>query len=60
MHKFTLLYRNQIFNEDTLSSIDFEGSLDNLFKQPIQHTLSLRITYFIDYNNVKNIFKKNT
>ncbi len=54
----TLLYRNAISNTDQLSEINFTDSLSNLFDQPIRHTLSLRIVYFIDYNNAKNIFKK--
>lgn len=54
----TLLYRNQIFNRDNQSELDYTESLNNLFDQPIQHTVSLRVTYFIDYNNVKGIFKK--
>ena len=56
----TLLYRNQIFNEDNFSSINYGESLDNLFLQPAQHTVSLRVTYFLDYNNIKNVFKKNS
>lgn len=56
----TLLYRNQIFNEDNLSSINYGKSLDNLFLQPAQHTVSLRVTYFLDYNNIKSVFKKNS
>lgn len=54
----TLLYRNQIFNSDDLSTLNYTDSLSNLFDQPIQHTVSLRITYFIDYNNVKGLFGK--
>lgn len=54
----TLLYRNQIFNLDDQSTISYSKSLGNLFDQPIQHIVSLRVTYFIDYNNVNNIFKK--
>lgn len=54
----TLLYRNQIFNLDELSTLDYGESLDNLFAQPKQNTVSLRITYFVDYNNVKGLFKK--
>ena len=54
----TLLYRNQIFNLDDQSTISYNKSLGNLFDQPIQHIISLRLTYFIDYNNVNNIFKK--
>lgn len=56
----TLLYRNQIFNEDDLSTINYKESLDNLFAEPAEHSVSLRITYFIDYNNIKHVFKKNS
>ena len=56
----TLLYRNQIFNVDDLSFINYRESLDNLFKQAAQHTVSFRITYFLDYNNIKGIFKNNS
>lgn len=58
--ELTFLYRNQIFNEDDLSNINFSDSLDNLFKQSAQHTFSIRVTYFLDYNNFKNIFKNNS
>ena len=56
----TLLYRNEFFNRDNLSTLNYNDSLKNLLKQPSRNTLSLRITYFIDYNNVKHIFKKNS
>ncbi len=56
----TLLYRNQIFNQDNLSTIDYGKSLENLFNQPAQHTVSLRIIYFLDYNNIKYLFNKNS
>lgn len=51
-----LLYRNQIFNEDALSGINYSNSLNNLFTQPARHTLSLRLVYFLDVNNIKNSF----
>ena len=56
----SFLYRNQIFNEDDLSNINFGESLDNLFQQTAQHTFSIRVTYFLDYNNLKNVFKHNS
>ncbi|MUP45829.1 hydrolase [Gramella sp. BOM4] len=52
-----LLYRNSIFNQDRLSQLGFDESLDRLFLQPARHNLSLRVVYFIDYNIAKNIFK---
>ena len=56
----TFLYRNQIFNQDSQSTINYGESFSNLFDQPIQHVFSLRVTYFIDYNNVKYLFKKSS
>ena len=56
----SFLYRNQIFNEDELSNINYGESLDNLFQQTAQHTFSIRLTYFIDYNNLKIVFKRNS
>lgn len=54
----SLLYRNQIFNSDNLATLGYQESLNNLFDQPVQHTLSLRVTYFLDFNNFKKVFKK--
>jgi hypothetical protein len=56
----TLLYRNQIFNQNDQSTIGYGESLGNLFEQPQQHVVSLRVTYFIDYNNVKYLLKKSS
>ena len=49
----TILYRNQIFNNDDNSMISYTESLDNLFRNNIGHQLSIRINYFIDYNRLK-------
>lgn len=54
----TALYRNQIFNFDENSEDGFSDSLDLLFRQPMQNIFSLRLQYFIDFNNVKSIFRK--
>jgi hypothetical protein len=54
----TALYRNQIFNFDENSEYGFSESLDLLFRQPMQNIFSLRLQYFLDFNNVKSIFKK--
>jgi len=54
----SLLYRNQIFNSDNQATLGYTESLQNLFKQALQNTISLRVTYFLDYNNVSYIFNK--
>jgi hypothetical protein len=56
----TALYRNSLFNFNTMSQDGFFKSIDSLFDQPIEHILSLRVVYYIDYNNIKNIFSKKT
>ncbi len=53
----TALYRNQLFNKDTMSQQSYSDSLNTLFSQPIQNTFSLRLQYFIDYNDAKRLFK---
>lgn len=55
----TALYRNQLFNFDENADDGFNESLDLLFQQPQQNTFSLRIQYFIDFNGLKSVFKKN-
>jgi len=54
----SLLYRNQIFNSDNQATLGYTESLNKLFKQAVQNTISLRVTYFLDYNNVSYIFNK--
>ena len=56
----TALYRNQLFNVNDNTFDDFDESLDNLFMQPALHNFSLRLQYFIDFNGIKSVFKKNT
>lgn len=54
----TALYRNQLFNQDEKSKDNYFDSLNTLFNQPIEHTVSIRLQYFIDYNSIKGVFKK--
>ncbi|WP_299113522.1 DUF5916 domain-containing protein [uncultured Winogradskyella sp.] len=54
----TALYRNQLFNNNDMSEDSFSESLGTLFEQPIQHTFSVRLQYFIDFNGIKSIFNK--
>lgn len=51
------LYRNAI-NPKTdfaAANIDFSSNLNALFKERMQHTFSLKLVYFIDYNQLKRI-----
>ncbi|WP_438968999.1 DUF5916 domain-containing protein [Nonlabens sp.] len=53
----SLLYRNSIFNFDNQGDIGFQDSLVELFTQPSRHNVSLRVTYFLDFNDAKRWFK---
>lgn len=53
----TALYRNSLFNFDNLSQESYGESLNQLFDQPIQNTFSLRLQYFIDYNDAKKLLQ---
>ena len=55
----TGLYRNQLFNLDDMAEATYSQSLDDLFNQPIQHTFSVRVQYFIDFNGIKSVFNTN-
>lgn len=48
------LYRNSIFNEDDLSDLNFNENLQNLFEQPINNVVSLKVIYFLDYIQIKS------
>jgi len=49
------LYRNSLFNTDEFSDLNFQDNLNNLFKEPTLHNFSLRLVYYIDYNNLKKL-----
>ena len=51
-------YRNSINPNDDFApaNIWFGENLSRLFQQNIQHIFSLRLVYFIDYNDLKTIF----
>ncbi len=51
-----LLYRNSIFNQNGMSSLNYRESLDRLFNEPARHNVSLKVVYYLDYNGIKNLF----
>ena len=56
--KLILLYRNNVFNENNLSGISYYSSTKELFQKPIDHQVSIRINYFLDYNLIKRKKKR--
>ncbi len=51
--ELVILYRNAIFNQDDQSHLTFSKNLNNLFQQPLQQNLSVRLVYYLDYNKLK-------
>lgn len=54
----TALYRNQLFNFDNESLAAYNASINNLLDQPLNQTVSIKLQYFIDYNDVAGLFRK--
>jgi len=54
----TALYRNQLFNFNNEAKDSYVESIDNLFNEPITHVFSVKIQYFLDYNQIPSLFKK--
>lgn len=52
------LYRNQLFNQTEASKVGYTDSIDTLFKEPLKQTFSLKLVYYLDYNNLKKSIKK--
>ena len=50
----TLLYRNSLLNSDNQARINLHENIDNLLSQPVSHSFIFKMTYYIDYNTVKN------
>ena len=50
-------YRNSINPSATFAPADisFTDNIDRLFDESMTHTFSLRVVYFIDYNDIKNV-----
>ena len=55
--QIVVLYRNNASISNNLINKDFEQNVSNMLtNDTLSHVLSISIKYFIDYNQVKNIF----
>ena len=52
--QLTLLYRNAMESYVGESQINFSNNFKNLFDEPQLNSLSLRVSYYLDYNRIKN------
>lgn len=56
--QLTLMYRNAVDNYLPLSGLNYKDNITKLFNEPTANNISLRITYFLDYNRAKHWLKK--
>lgn len=54
----TLMYRNSADSFMESSNPKFKNNFDYLFSKPQLNTLSLKVTYFLDYNRMKSWIKR--
>ncbi len=54
--QLSLMYRNRIEDIGDNSDINFKDNLDQLFKLDKENRFIMKLTYYIDYNTVKNKF----
>jgi len=48
-------YKNAIFNHNGMSKLQFNENLSSLFNEPIKNQFSLKLIYYLDYNNFKKL-----
>ncbi|MCK0115274.1 MULTISPECIES: DUF5916 domain-containing protein [Gelidibacter] len=54
--ELAVLYRNAVSILDQQQNSSFLDSANFLFAQPIKHSISIRLMYYLDYNTIRNIF----
>ena len=50
--QLSVLYRNSIYEEGTNPDLSFASNLENLFNESLTNQLSLKLIYYLDYNNI--------
>lgn len=56
--EMVILYRNSIASSGSSIETNYWTNFANLVDSPQQNNLSIRLSYFLDYNSVKKKFKK--
>lgn len=56
--QLTLMYRNAVEDYLGLSRMKFKDNFSTLFNEPMVNNISLKLTYYLDYNQAKNWFQK--
>ncbi len=55
--ELSLVWKNELVSEDFIPQNDYFNNLEHTFELPQVNSISLRILYYIDYQNVSKLFK---
>ena len=56
--QFLIFYRNNMFHRNKNAHLNFVENLQELLEQNNRHTFSVKLTYFVDYLDIKRIIPK--
>ncbi len=54
--QLSMLYRNSLLSSLDGAGFGYGENIEKMFENPPQNTFSIKLVYYIDYNNVKNMF----
>ncbi|MCK5781357.1 MAG: carbohydrate binding family 9 domain-containing protein [Flavobacteriales bacterium] len=54
--QISVLYRNSLLSEFETSGFDYLENLEKMFDNSPQNVLSIKLVYYLDYNNIRQIF----
>jgi len=54
--EISILYRNSLLSSHNGSTLDYFDNINNMFENPIQNMLSIKLSYYIDYNSISKKF----
>ncbi len=54
--QLSVLYRNSLLSSFSGSGLGYLENIQNMFENPIQNMFSIKLSYYIDYNNISHMF----
>jgi hypothetical protein len=55
--ELSILYRNSLLSSFNGSGLGYFDNIHNMFENPLQNMLSVKLSYYIDYNSITTMFK---
>lgn len=54
--QLSILYRNSLLSSSSGSGLSYFDNINNMFENPLQNMLSIKLSYYINYNNISKMF----